>query len=110
MGQKECYLCLSKKSYMGIELFSYVKTFSFQEICIAANPLELKRSTECFHMKSRRPYWCPKLILWELHSFLMKALSFVLINLHVLINFRVSEDHLFLGLSLILTLWNVRNT
>ena len=39
MGQKECYHCLSKKSYMGIELF-YVKTFLFQEICIAANPLE----------------------------------------------------------------------
>ena len=43
---------------------------------------------ECFHMTSRRPYWCPKTmkrrpcwcpkpILWELNSFLMQTLSFV---------------------------------
>ena len=48
---------------------------------------------ECFHMTSRRPYWCPKTIkrrpcwcskpiLWELNSFLMQTLSFVSINLH----------------------------
>ena len=48
---------------------------------------------ECFHMTSRRPYWCPKTmkrrpcwcpkpVLWELTSFLMQTLSFVLINLH----------------------------
>ena len=48
---------------------------------------------ECFHMTSRRPYWCPKTmkrrpcwcpkpVLWELNSFLMQTLSFVSINLH----------------------------
>ena len=48
---------------------------------------------ECFHMTSRRPYWCPKTMkrrpcwcpkptLWELNSFLMQTLSFVPINLH----------------------------
>ena len=48
---------------------------------------------ECFHMTSRRPYWCPKTMkrrpcwcpepfLWELSSFLMQTLSFVSINLH----------------------------
>ena len=48
---------------------------------------------ECFHMTSRRPYWCPKTmkrrpcwcykpVLWELNSFLMQSLSFVPINLH----------------------------
>ena len=48
---------------------------------------------ECFHMRSRRPYWCPKTmkrppcwcpkpILWELNSFLMETLSSVPINLH----------------------------
>ena len=48
---------------------------------------------ECFHMTSRRPYWCPKTmkrrpcwcpkpILWELNSFLMQTLSFVPTNLH----------------------------
>ena len=48
---------------------------------------------ECFHMTSRRPYWCPKTmkwrpcwcpkpVLWELNSFLMQMLSFVSINLH----------------------------
>ena len=48
---------------------------------------------ECFHMTSRRPYWCPrtmkrrpcwcpKPVLWELNSFLMQTLSFVPINLH----------------------------
>ena len=47
---------------------------------------------ECFHMTSRRPYWCPKTmkrqpcwcpkqILWELNFFLMQTLSFVPINL-----------------------------
>ena len=50
-------------------------------------------SIECFHMMSRRPYWCPKTtkrrpywcpkpILREFTSFLMQTLSFVLINLH----------------------------
>ena len=33
-------------------------------------------------MTSRRPYWCPKPVLWELNSFLMQTLSFVPINLH----------------------------
>ena len=48
---------------------------------------------ECFHMTSRRPYWCPKTmkrrpcwcpkpLLWELNSFLIQTLSFVSINLH----------------------------
>ena len=48
---------------------------------------------ECFHVTLWRPYWCPKTIkrrpcwcpkpvLWELNSFLMQTLSFVLINLH----------------------------
>ena len=50
-------------------------------------------SIECFHMTSRRPYWCPKTmkrrscwcpkpVLWELNSFLMQTLSFVPNNLH----------------------------
>ena len=45
---------------------------------------------ECFHMTSRRPYWCPKTMkrrpcwcpMWELNSFLMQTLSFVPIHLH----------------------------
>ena len=48
---------------------------------------------ECFHMTSRRPYWCPKTmkrrpcwcpkrVLWELNSFLMQTLSVIPINLH----------------------------
>ena len=52
-----------------------------------------KTKIECFHMMSRRPYWCPKTmkrwpcwcpkpVLWELNSFLMQMLSFVPINLH----------------------------
>ena len=51
-------------------------------------------SIECFHMTSRRPYWCPKTmkrrpcwcpkpVLWELNSFLMQTLSFVPIDLHI---------------------------
>ena len=50
-------------------------------------------SIECFHMTSRRPYWCPKTtkrrpswcpkpVLWELNSLLTQTLSFVPINLH----------------------------
>ena len=49
---------------------------------------------ECFHMTSRRPYWCPKTmkqrpccclkpVPWELNSFLTQTLSFVTINLHI---------------------------
>ena len=49
--------------------------------------------TECFHMTSRRPYWCPKTmkrqpcwcpkpVLWELNYFLIQTLSSVPINLH----------------------------
>ena len=34
------------------------------------------------HMTSRRTYWCSKLILWELNSFLSKHLLLVPINLH----------------------------
>ena len=43
--------------------------------------LALHDSIECFHMTSRRPYWCPKPILWELNSFLMQMLTFVPVNL-----------------------------
>ena len=50
-------------------------------------------SIECFHMTSRRPYWClktmkrrpywcPKPILWEMNSFLMQMISFVPKHLH----------------------------
>ena len=57
-----------------------------KHICQFPGPIE------CFHMTSRRPYWCPKTmkqrpcwspkaILWELSSFLMQTLSFVSINL-----------------------------
>ena len=53
----------------------------------------VSKMLECFHMTSRRPYWCPKTmkrrpcwcpkpILWELNSFLIQTLSFVPINLH----------------------------
>ena len=52
-----------------------------------------KWAMECFHITSRRPYWCPKtmsrrpcwcskLVLLELNSFLVETLSFVPINLH----------------------------
>ena len=48
---------------------------------------------ECFHMTSRRPYWCPKTmkwrpcwcpkpVLWEMNSFLMQMISFVPKQLH----------------------------
>ena len=69
--------------------------------CVYRNPQTAKleigpacqRQIECFHMTSRRPYWfpktmkrrpcwCPKPILWELKSFLMQTLFFVLVNLH----------------------------
>ena len=55
--------------------FSCCDPCVFFEVC----RMDLK---ECFHMTSRRPYWCPKTmkrrpcwcskpILWELNSFLM---------------------------------------
>ena len=45
-------------------------------------PRGWKRSTECLHMTSRRPYWCSKQVLSELNSFLMHTLSFLSMNLH----------------------------
>ena len=37
----------------------------------------------CPKTMKQRPCWCPKLILkWELNSYFMQTLSFVLINLH----------------------------
>lgn len=39
-------------------------------------------NNEHFHMTPCLPCWCPKTVLQELHSFLMKPLSFVVINLH----------------------------
>ena len=65
----------------------------FQQVKISLIIHNNWTSTECFHMTSRRPYWCPKTmkrrpcwcpkpVLWELNSFLMQTLSFVPINLH----------------------------
>ena len=53
--------------------------------------LVVQKYRECFHMTSRWPYWYSKTMkwwpcwllkpfLWELNSFLMQTLSFVLIN------------------------------
>ena len=36
----------------------------------------------CPKTMKRRPCWCPKRVLWELNSFLMETLYFVLINFH----------------------------
>ena len=36
----------------------------------------------CPKTMKRWPCWCPKLILWELNSFLKQTISFVPINLH----------------------------
>ena len=57
-------------------------------------PIRNLNRIECFHMTSQRPYWCtktmkrrpcwcPKLVPWELNSFLMQTISFVTINLHI---------------------------
>ena len=74
--------------------FFLMQTLSFVPINLhRCWPHEWKYSIERFHMTLRRPYWCPKTmkrrpcwcpkpILWELNSFLMQTLSFVLINLH----------------------------
>ena len=66
-----------------IFLLMGVQTTVLSETCelpLTWAPLEY--SIECFHMTSRRPYWCPKTmklrpclcpkpILWELNSFLL---------------------------------------
>ena len=73
---------------------NYWKRTSKKKLSILLNKRQTNKSTiECFHMTSRRPYWCPKTmkrppcwcpkpILWEFNSFLMQTLSFVPINLH----------------------------
>ena len=72
-----CHFMFYAQTWLLTKLYMYSDVF-----CI-----------ECFHMTSRRPYWCPKTmkrrpcwcpkpILWELNSLLMQTLSFVPINLH----------------------------
>ena len=64
----------------------------FHMTCMWYIPV-VQNHREYFHMMSQRPYWysktmkwwpcwLPKPFLWELNSFLMQTLSFVLINLH----------------------------
>ena len=77
---------------LDIYSFIYLNKFILKLLLFA--PSVLKHSTPfCFHMTSRRPYccpktmkrrpcWCPKVVLWELNSFVMQTLSFVPINLH----------------------------
>ena len=36
-----------------------------------------------FHITSRRPYWRPRTILWEVNSFLVQTLSFVAIEIFI---------------------------
>ena len=102
-------LSASSLSFAGLSpTFSFSLTFSFSTFQICGHDNYSKLNTldntdtetisafvfiECFHMTSRRSYWCPqtmkwqqcwcpKLILWELNSFLTQTLSFVPINLH----------------------------
>ena len=68
-------------------------TFYYYVVIIAAGHQPAADHIECFHMTSRRPYWCPKtmkrrpcwcpkLVLWEMNSFLMQMISFVPKHLH----------------------------
>ena len=65
--------------------FSFCLLVTIRRKLTAVSPL--KQAIECFHVTSRRPYWCPKTmkrrpcwcpkpVLWELNSFLMRTLSF----------------------------------
>ena len=68
--------------------------FEAERIHFLSGVLMLPTTMGCFYMTSRRPYWspktmkrrpcwCPKPVPWELNSFLMQTLSFVLINLNL---------------------------
>ena len=63
-------------------------TFYYYVVIIAAGHQPAADHIECFHMTSRRPYWCPKtmkrrpcwcpkLVLWEMNSFLMQMTTWV---------------------------------
>ena len=86
--------CLSSENISQIILY-IICMLSILPLVASKRGHETKKLVliECFHMTSRRPCWCPKKIkrppcwcpkpiLWELNSFLMQTLSFVLINLH----------------------------
>ena len=91
MSSKLIFLCrytLKEQSLFIVFLETTWKLITFSPLSI-----KLLVGMECFHMTSRRPYWCPKTmkrrpcwcpkpVLWELNSFLMQTLSFVSINLH----------------------------
>ena len=76
---------------------AYVCTHNFRKDKESSSPGlsigKTKHTIECFHMTSRRPYWCPKTmkrrpcwcpkpVLWEMNSFLMQMISFVPKHLH----------------------------
>ena len=79
--------------FFSIQLFLYFQGNYHYVIFFVLIEMSICLCIECFQMTSRRlyrcpktmkrrPCWCPKPILWELNSFLMQTLSFVLINLH----------------------------
>ena len=94
------YIRSEENSTMPVCLFFLIQTLFFLALFKAIILQFLQfcmtncaHSIECFHMRSRRPYWCPKTvkrrlrwclkpILWELNSFLMQSFYFVPINLH----------------------------
>ena len=76
---------------------AYVCTHNFRKDKESSSPGlsigKTKHTIECFHMTSRRPYWCPKTmkrrpcwcpkpVLWKMNSFLMQMISFVPKHLH----------------------------
>ena len=76
----------------SLNITSLLKHIDELRIVLDGQPIDIL-AIECFHMTSRRPYWCPKTmkrrpcwcpkrVLWELNSFLMQTLSFVPVNLH----------------------------
>ena len=92
------YQCLSRIKF-GCLCFLFQSNSQLSDVlCLWRRALVrlfawLSFSIECFHMTSRRPYWCPKTmkrrpcwcpkpVLWELNSFLMQTFSFVRTYLH----------------------------
>ena len=78
---------------LDIHLFIYLFKFILKLLLCSICFKTFHSFVEDFHMTSRCPYWCPKtmkrrscwrpkVVLWELNSFVMQTLSFVPINFH----------------------------
>ena len=99
-------ILFSQSSPLGVKTFLLCKNFLlFQKNLHSSWPRWLKRSTERFHMTSRRPYWCSKTMrrqpCWFSKPVLLELNSFSCVN-----NFVCSHKFAWMLATWVKTLYN----